>query len=142
VNQPHTYPGLKINKGSCLSSEVSKCPHPPQLRLSPPFIQFYLRNLDPNVTAAPPSFSQSSVSSRLSHPQVAHPTLFAPANLHPRIPALLYHCAELSRASCTHLARESRGLLLLFRGRHSRRYGPCLISELHDELPGKRTSSA
>lgn len=104
MNGTHSYSGLGTNKGTCSSREISNCPHP---LTSLSTIQFYLRNLDPNVTPAPPSlanmpsFSQLFVSSRLSHPRVAslaHSFSLLSDNLQPHIPAPPNHCAEL----CAH----------------------------------------
>lgn len=116
---------------------------PPTPATSLSTIQFYLRNLDPNVTPAPPSlantssFSQLSVSSRLSHPQVARPALLTPSVYCLTVSSLIsqpcfttvLNCVPHAlawqgnpEAYCSNLWQE-----LLSRGRHCRGYVPCLI---------------
>lgn len=72
LNRTHTYPGLGTYKGTCLSREISKCPHPPQLHLPLPSIPPQEPRPKCHTGTTLPSrhsFSPLSMSPRLSHPE-------------------------------------------------------------------------
>lgn len=122
MNGAHTYPDLGMNKGTCLSREISKCPThlsyiSPQHSILPqePGPKCHTSTTQPGKHA----FLQSTICEFKTPPPSSGPTSFAHSfsllsdDLQPHIPALLYHCSERPRAPHTHLAKDSRGLFLL-----------------------------